>query len=152
MDIIPVPEIVVVLVAVVILEVARRLWGIRPFPFLPRPGDLRPRQETLNTDQLRARLIASDVVFAIISVPLILRLVPPNGVYGFRSGGTQSNTDLWYPANAFHGWALLAAAAIGATVIAVLPGTSKRWQLWAAFVAPVCAAIAASLVYLSHLT
>jgi SdpI/YhfL family protein len=152
MQAIPVPEIVVVLVVVAILAVAQQLWGIRPFPFLPRPGDLRPRQPPLTSEQLRARLVASDVIFAIISLPLILRLVPPNGIYGFRTGRTQSSHAVWYAANAFHGWALLGAAVLGAALLFVLPDTSKRWQLWAAFVIPVSSAIAVSLAYLSVLS
>jgi hypothetical protein len=143
------PEIVVVLVVITILAVARRLWGIRPFPFAPRPSDFRPRQPPMTNEQLRARMIASDVVFAVISLPLILRLVPPNGIYGFRTRATLSSRAAWYSANAFHGWALLGAAVIGATVLIVLPGTSKRWTLWSAFVVPVACAIAVSLAYLS---
>lgn len=152
MQAIPLPEIVVVLVVAAILEFGRRLVGIRPFPFVPRLSDLRPRQPPRTNEQLRARMIASDVVFAIISLPLILRLVPPNGIYGFRTHATQSSRAIWYSANAFHGWALLVAAVIGATVLIVLPDTSKRWPLWAAFVVPVFSAIAVTLAYLSMLS
>jgi hypothetical protein len=31
------------------------------------------------------------VVFVIISIPLILRVVPPNGIYGFRIAATQAS-------------------------------------------------------------
>lgn len=94
-------------------------------------------------------MIASDVIIALISVPLILRLVPPNGIYGFRTGGTLSGRGAWYAANAFHGWALLVAAVIGAAVLMVLPDTSRRWILWSAFILPVACAIALSLAYVS---
>ena len=154
MDAIPVPEIVVGLVIAGILFSAKALWGINfPVPFAPLPSDFRrSRPEDTNIDQMRARLIASCIVFAIISIPLILRLVPPNGLYGFRTGATQSSRAIWYPANAFMGWALLAAAAISATLLVVLPATVKRPLLWAAFVIPVIAAIVASLAYVSRLT
>ena len=97
-------------------------------------------------------MIASDVMFAIISLPLILKLVPPNGMYGFRTAATSSSKAVWYSANSFHGWALLAAAVVGASVLVVLPDTSKRWQLWAAFVVPVLSAIAMSMVYVGRLS
>ena len=48
--------------------------------------------------------MASCVLLVIISVPLILEIVPPNGIYGFRVSGTLSPA-IWYPANAFMGWA-----------------------------------------------
>jgi uncharacterized membrane protein len=121
-------------------------------PFAPRLSDFRRlRPEDTNTIHVRARLIASCIVFAMISIPLVLRLVPPNGIYGFRTAATQSSRAIWYPANAFMGWALLSAAAISATLLVVLPATVKRSVLWAAFVIPVIGAIVASLTYVSRL-
>jgi len=152
MQAIPLPEIVMVLVVVAILAVGRQFVGIRPFSFLPRPSDFRPRQPLMTNEQLRARMIASDVLFAIVSVPLILRLVPPNSIYGFRTSATQSSPAVWYSANAFHGWALLAAAVVGAAALIVLSDTARRWQLWTAFVLPVLSAIVMSLAYLSVLS
>jgi hypothetical protein len=96
-------------------------------------------------------LIASCVLFAIISIPLILRVVPPNGIYGFRIGSTQSSSAIWYPANAFMGWALLLAAVISGTLLAILPVTVKRWLLRATLWVPVIGAIVASFVYLKRL-
>jgi uncharacterized membrane protein len=58
-------------------------------------------------------------------MPLILKLVPPNGFYGFRTAVTMSNKDVWYPANAFIGWALLVAAGVAATVLWILPPNVK---------------------------
>ena len=150
MQTIPLPEIVVVLVVAAILEVGRRLAGIRPFPFVPRPGDLRLRQPPMTNAQLRARIIASDVFIAIISVPLIIWMVPPNGVYGFRVSATR-DPAIWYPANAFMGWALLVAAVMSATALLRLPEGAKRWLLWAAFLLPVTGALVASFVYLGRL-
>ncbi len=153
MDVVPVPEIVVGLVICAIFLIAKALWGIGfPVLFAPSFRDFRrSRPEDTNTDHVRARLIASCVVFAMLSIPLILKLVPPNGIYGFRTGAAQSSRAIWYPANAFMGWALLAAAAISATAQVVLPPTVKRWVLWATFVIPVIGAIVASLAYVSRL-
>ena len=58
-----------------------------------------------------------------LSVPLILRRIPPNGLYGFRVKATLENPELWYAVNAYAGWRLLAggvscvAAALGLTLV-----------------------------------
>ena len=51
----------------------------------------------------------------------------------------------------FMGWALLVAAAIAATLQIMLPGTTKRWLLWTAFLMPIWGAVVASFAYLSKL-
>lgn len=151
MNAVPVPEIALALAVVVVLLVLRAAWRINlPLPFVPRPSDF--RRPIANDDQLRARIIAGSIVFALLSVPLILRLVPPNGSYGFRIPATQSSRAVWYPANAFSGWALVVAGAISTTLMLVLPNTVKRWMLWAAFIVPVIGAFLASLAYVSRLT
>jgi hypothetical protein len=112
----------------------------------------REGKEPMAAERYRSRLVASCVALIVISVPLILRAVPPNGVYGFRVSATQSSPAIWYPANAFMGWALLVAAVISAVLLAILPATVKRWLLLATFLVPVLGAIAASFVYLSRLS
>jgi hypothetical protein len=107
-------------------------------------------QEEKETQRNRAQLIASCVIFAIISIPLILQVVPPNGLYGFRVGSMRSNPAIWYPANAFMGWALLVAAAMSSTVLLLLPAGIKRWLLWVAFLLPVAGALVASFAYLER--
>ena len=149
---IPVPEIVLVLVVSSILLGARALWGVNPVPSAPRAADFRRSAQTgAITERTRVRLVASCVMFAVISVPLIIGVVPPNGIYGFRTAATQSSPAIWYPANAFMGWALLAAAALSATLLIALPRTARRWLLWLTFLVPVSGAIAASFVYLQRL-
>jgi SdpI/YfhL protein family len=151
MDVIPVPEIAVAVVVVVAMLGARALWGVNPVPLIPGTGTLRRRQEGMEgTQQMRARLIASCVMWVLISVPLILKLVPPNGIYGFRIPATQASRAIWYPANAFMGWALSAAAVVSATLLLALPPTAKRPVLWAAFLAPMFGAIAASFLYMKY--
>lgn len=39
------------------------------------------------------------VVFIALSVPLILKKVPPNNWYGFRTPKTLSDEKIWYEAN-----------------------------------------------------
>ena len=153
MRLIPVPELVVVLVIALVVLGLRTLRRFRRLPLVRRAGNAsQPRKGQLETQRKRTQLIAACVLFMIISIPLILRVVPPNGIYGFRTASTQSNSAIWYPANAFMGWALLVAAAISATVLLILPATVKRWLLWAAFLVPVFGAIVASFVALGSLT
>ena len=152
MHLIPVPELVVGLVMALVVLGLRTLWGFRRVPFARGAATVRqPREGGMDTQRKRAQLIASCVLLVIISIPLILRVVPPNGVYGFRTASTQSSSAIWYPANAFMGWALLVGAVISATLLAILPTTVKRWLLWATFLAPVFGAMVASFVYLNRL-
>ena len=101
---------------------------------------------------MRARLIASCVLLVVISVPLILHLVPPNGIYGFRTAATRSTPAIWYAANAFMGWALSIAAVVSVTFLVIVPRTTHRWLVWATFFVPLGAAIVLSFVYLGRLS
>ena len=47
-----------------------------------------------------------------ISVPLILRKVPPNLLYGFRTRKTMSDPRIWYAANALGGKNLVVASMV----------------------------------------
>ena len=42
-------------------------------------------------------------ILLLFSVPLILRWVPPNHLYGFRVPATFANRSVWYDANALSG-------------------------------------------------
>jgi SdpI/YfhL protein family len=152
MDVIPLPEIAaVVIVAFAVLGV-RTLWGAYLVPPARRARSFRlSRQDRMDPQQMRARLMAACVMWVIISIPLILKVVPPNGIYGFRIPATQASRAIWYPANAFMGWALSIAAVVSASALLALPATAKRWLVWAAFLAPLFGAIAASFVYVKHL-
>jgi hypothetical protein len=152
MDLVPVPEILAAFVVSVIAIAIRVAWRAAR-------GASRGRAETVRhqatsggePERIRARLVASCVLLVIVSVPLILRLVPPNGMYGFRTGATRSTPAIWYQANAFMGWALSIAAIASATLLVVLPMTAKRWVLWAVFFAPLAGAIVLSFAYLQRL-
>jgi SdpI/YhfL family protein len=152
MNAVPIPELLAALVVSVVAiairfawRAGRARWGTHRELATQRPiGDHEP-------ERIRARLVASCVLLVIISVPLILRLVPPNGMYGFRTGATRSTPAIWYQANAFSGWALSIAAIVSAAWLIVLPATAKRWILWAVFFGPVAAAVILSFAYLRTL-
>lgn len=67
------------------------------------------------------------LVLILVAIPLALRKVRPNVVYGYRTRATLSNEDVWYEANAHFGRGLIIASLCGATaswalyVLAPLP-------------------------------
>jgi uncharacterized membrane protein len=76
---------------------------------------------------LLALYIGSGLLLSILAVPMILRKVPPNRLYGFRVQRTLADPQLWYEVNAYSGRRLLAAGlgtAIGAAVLYFFPGLS----------------------------
>lgn len=44
------------------------------------------------------------VLTALLSLPLALRLIGPNPVYGYRTSTSMASPELWYKANAYAGW------------------------------------------------
>ena len=70
-------------------------------------------------------LVACGVI-ALVSIPLILKVVPPNRWYGFRTTRTLSNENLWFRANRIAGWAFLAAAAVTAAILILVPEVASR--------------------------
>lgn len=92
------------------------------------------------------------VVVVLISIPLVLRKVPPGG-YGLRTRKTLSSPDIWYPANRAAGWYLIAASGLSICVITALfafsTPTHWLWNLETVFtVGPILLAVLASFIYL----
>jgi hypothetical protein len=148
------PEVVAALALMLVAAGVRALWSAGASRVLGRrpSGRRSPEDPIVNTERVRARLIASCVLIALVGVPLILGIVPPNPMYGFRVPATQADRAIWYPANAFMGWAILWAAFASAIVIAVVPPTAKPWVLWATYFVALGGAIVASFEYLRRLT
>jgi uncharacterized membrane protein len=48
-------------------------------------------------------ILACNLLFILIAIPLILRRVPPNPVYGFRTRTTLADENIWYESNAYFG-------------------------------------------------
>jgi hypothetical protein len=65
-------------------------------------------------------ILACDIIFAIIAIPLILRKVPRNIVYGFRTRLTLENDFVWYEANAYFGRVFLISSFVSALLIIFL--------------------------------
>ena len=97
-------------------------------------------------------LLALCVIVALTSLPLALRLVPPNSFYGFRTRFTRSSREVWYAANAFTGCTMLAASALSALVLfGGAPQFGKAWVPEAIGFVPIALAMLANVVYLRHL-
>src|SRR5688572_12428913 len=98
--------------------------------------------------------LISAAIIAVVSIPLIANVVPPNRFYGFRTRRTLSNERIWYRANRFAGWALFIAAIISATVLAIVSPETLSPPRYAAgiLVAPLLAALVASYIYLRSIT
>lgn len=65
-------------------------------------------------------VLCCDALFALVALPLALRKVPPNVVYGYRTRATLGDERIWYEANAHFGRGLLIAALAGAVVAGLL--------------------------------
>lgn len=59
-------------------------------------------------------------VLVLATLPLLLRLVPPNRWYGFRLPGAQLDPKLWYELNALGGRQFIAALVICAALNALV--------------------------------
>jgi len=96
-------------------------------------------------------LLAVCALLFLLSFPLVLRLVPPNRFYGFRTRKTLSRPDIWYRANVFAGYALMIAAAVTALIISCGPLFSEEAYAVILVVLILCAT-AASFVSLKRIS
>ncbi|HNY50589.1 MAG TPA: SdpI family protein [Smithella sp.] len=65
-------------------------------------------------------ILICDFIFAVIAVPLFLRKVPRNVIYGFRIKATLKNDSVWYEANAYFGKLLIISSLISALLMIML--------------------------------
>lgn len=61
-------------------------------------------------------IIACAALLIVIAIPLALRKIPRNGVYGYRTRATMANDEIWFDANAHFGRSLIVASMFGAFV------------------------------------
>ena len=96
--------------------------------------------------------VALLIVLALIaaaSVPLVLRLVPRNPVYGVPTERALADEKTWFRVSAFAGKAMLIACGFAALLLLMYQGTWLRsgWAQFFAVIIPIVAAIIATLVY-----
>ncbi len=66
------------------------------------------------------------IVNILVSLPLVLKMVPLNRWYGFRTRKTMSNEDTWYEANYKGGMGLIVASVIALVGRTVFMETLER--------------------------
>jgi uncharacterized membrane protein len=59
-------------------------------------------------------VLACDALFIALSIPLVLRKVGPNVVYGYRTRATLGDEELWYAANEYFGGRFIVASLVSA--------------------------------------
>ena len=95
-------------------------------------------------------LLVPCVLVLVASIPLILGLVPPNRLYGFRTERTLANRDLWFRANRFAGCALFIAAGTSAALFMARPeyASGRSIEGLFMFLGPLAIGLVASFIYL----
>jgi hypothetical protein len=68
-------------------------------------------------------------ILIVLSVPLILRWIPRNRLYGFRIAATLANDSAWYDANALSGRHMLALGLVMVALEFVLPIATRTLAL-----------------------
>ena len=92
------------------------------------------------------------VLILIASIPLVLSVVPRNRFYGIRTCKTMSDDGIWYSANRFGGWALIAASLFSLMVSGLVPyDNPANFCVWTVhfcgFLLPLAVGIIATLLY-----
>ena len=88
-------------------------------------------------------------VIALVCIPLAMRLIPPNPVYGVRTKRTAADPALWYNVNAVGGQLMLVACGLGGIILMMYQGTLLRsfWAQLFVFVIFVGGAVGATLYF-----
>jgi uncharacterized membrane protein len=103
---------------------------------------------------IMAIYILGGILLILLSIPLILRKIPPNPIYGFRVQWTLKDPDLWYPMNAYTGkWLVFVGvcSVLGAVGLSFVPGISLAVYAFSClgiFAASIILAILQSIRYL----
>jgi uncharacterized membrane protein len=100
----------------------------------------------------------TSALIAIVAIPLILRKVPPNGLYGFRTPKTLSSSEIWYEANRMSGIYLFWASVVAMFADGMLQMAFGSWNpaklltlLMSINFGTLMAAVGMSLAYLRKL-
>ena len=65
-------------------------------------------------------ILGLSFLLTLVAIPLALRKVRPNVVYGFRTRATLADEGVWYEANAYFGRLLIVACVLGEIAAAAL--------------------------------
>ena len=89
-------------------------------------------------------LLVGCVVIAIVGIPLLLKIIPPNPIYGLNTRRTRDSDNLWVEVNRFAGGALVAAGGLGAIILMSM-SARPWWVQMLVFILVVGAAVGATL-------
>jgi uncharacterized membrane protein len=94
-------------------------------------------------------LLVICALIAVAAVPLILKLIPPNEIFGVRTERALSKSEIWYEVNRFGGWALVIAVGFTALLLMIWSGTMLKpaWRQLLALVIPLGVAVGVTLWY-----
>jgi uncharacterized membrane protein len=94
-------------------------------------------------------LLIACALIAVAAVPLLLKLIPPNPIYGFRTERALEDSAVWFAVNRFLGRALLIAVGVTALALMFYSGTwlKPKWAQFAAFLIPLAIAVGATFVF-----
>lgn len=101
--------------------------------------------------------LGSNLLLIGLAIPLILRRIPRNLLYGFRTPRTLSSDRVWYPANAYAGRRMAEVGCAGALAAVVLSPLAAinlglYFTLWgAATVIPLLVNVVRCFAYLRGL-
>jgi uncharacterized membrane protein len=94
----------------------------------------------------------------IVVLPLVLGLIPPNRLYGFRTKKTLADPDIWYRVNRFAGIAIMLASIVYVFAAKTWPydrAAADNFSIWllhlAAFAGPLVVALIVSASYAKRL-
>lgn len=92
-------------------------------------------------------LIVAPLVLILIAIPLVLRRIPPNGLYGLRVPATFKDERVWYDANAASARDMIVLAVVLLAFALVPPWLGWRgeshWLAWAVLLGAGAVAMAA---------
>ena len=88
-------------------------------------------------------------IIAVASIPIMLNLVPPNRLYGFRTRQTLANRELWFRANRFAGFACFIGSGVSALIFLAHPeyASARSPAGVVVFLVPLVIALVASSAY-----
>lgn len=117
-----------------------------------------PRSTAAATRMLTVFYMCASALLMALSVPLMVKLIGPNGLYGFRVEKTLADPDIWYAVNRVLGIDMLAAGTLLFAVCLYMFRQHKKMSVLAvsmtgliATVVLLGAAIAHASFYLSSL-
>jgi hypothetical protein len=98
------------------------------------------------------------LILFIVAIPLVLGVIPPNRLYGFRTKKTLSDANVWYRVNRFAGIVIMLASVVYALAARTWPYdrlAPDNFAVWlihlGAFAAPLVVGLLASGRYARRL-